>query len=217
MKKTSSTYKSDNNHIRRTEPIKTNLMYIYHRIYGIILYYCQQKVIIHYNDVIMTAMASQITDVLVVYWIVYSCTDQRNHQSSASLAFVKGIHWWPGNYLHKGPVTWEMFTFDDVVTITLKHRRPYISNIYLYLTSGCPSGRGNIFRVNGFGLGQVRVPIKLQTPKPTGDWCQIYSFILFCALHYGKAESPIEFYIATLYSRYQYHENMPCPIESPSD
>ena len=46
----------------------------------------------HYTDVIMTTMASQITSLTVVYSNVYSDTDQRKHQSSASLAFVWGIH-----------------------------------------------------------------------------------------------------------------------------
>ena len=46
----------------------------------------------HYDDVIMGAMASQITGLAIVYSILYSGTDQRKHQSSASLAFVRGIH-----------------------------------------------------------------------------------------------------------------------------
>ena len=46
----------------------------------------------HYADVIMTTLASQITSLTVVYSIVYSGVDQRKHQSSASLAFVRGIH-----------------------------------------------------------------------------------------------------------------------------
>ena len=46
----------------------------------------------HYDDVIMTTMASQVTSLAVVYSTVYSDTDQRKHQSSASLAFVWGIH-----------------------------------------------------------------------------------------------------------------------------
>ena len=47
---------------------------------------------LHYNDVTMTTMASQITSLTVVYSTVYSDADQRKHQSSASLAFVGGIH-----------------------------------------------------------------------------------------------------------------------------
>ena len=46
----------------------------------------------HYNDVMMGAMASQITSITIVYLSVYSGADQRKHQSSASLAFVWGIH-----------------------------------------------------------------------------------------------------------------------------
>ena len=46
----------------------------------------------HYIDVIMITVASQNTNLMVIYWIVYSGADQRKHQSSASLAFVRGNH-----------------------------------------------------------------------------------------------------------------------------
>ena len=69
----------------------------------------------HYNDVIMKAIASQITSLTIVYSSVYSGADQRKHQSSASLAFVWGIHRGPVNSPHKGPVTRKMFPFDDVI------------------------------------------------------------------------------------------------------
>ena len=69
----------------------------------------------HYNDVIMTTIASQITSLTVVYSIVYSDADQIKHQSSASLAFVWGIHRRPVNSPHKWPVTRRMFSFDDVI------------------------------------------------------------------------------------------------------
>ena len=59
---------------------------------------------LHYDDVTMSAMASQITSLTIVS-IVYSGADQRKHQSSASLAFVRGIHRWPVNSPHKWPVT----------------------------------------------------------------------------------------------------------------
>ena len=51
----------------------------------------------HDNDVIMSAMASQISSLTIIYSTVYSGTDQRKLQSSASLAFVRGIHRWPVN------------------------------------------------------------------------------------------------------------------------
>ena len=69
----------------------------------------------HYDDVIMTMLASQITSLTVVYSIVYSGVNQRKHQSSASLAFVRQIHRGPVNFPHKWPVTRKMFPFDDVI------------------------------------------------------------------------------------------------------
>ena len=69
----------------------------------------------HYTDVIMGAIASQITSLTIVYSTVYSDADQRKHQSSTSLAFVRGIHRWPVNSLHRWPVTRNMFPFDDVI------------------------------------------------------------------------------------------------------
>ena len=73
---------------------------------------------VHYCDVIMSAMASQITSVSIVYTTVCSGADQRKHQSSALLAFVRGIHRWPVNSPHKGPVTRKMFPFDDVIMLS---------------------------------------------------------------------------------------------------
>ena len=46
----------------------------------------------HYYDVIMGAIASQITSLTIIYSAVYSDADQSKHQSSTSLAFVRGIH-----------------------------------------------------------------------------------------------------------------------------
>ena len=76
---------------------------------------------IHYDDIIISTMASQITSLTVVYSSVCSGADQRKHQSSASLAFVRGIHRWPVNSLYKGPVTRKMFLFDDVIMNESKH------------------------------------------------------------------------------------------------
>ena len=72
-------------------------------------------IMVHYNDAIMGSMASEITSLTIVYSAVYSGADQRKHQSSASLAFVRGIHRGPVNSPHKGPVTRKMFPFDDVI------------------------------------------------------------------------------------------------------
>ena len=74
----------------------------------------------HYNDVIMGTMASQITSLTIVYSTVYSGADQRKHQSSVPLAFVRGIHRCPVNSPHKWPVMWKMFRFDEVIMIQIK-------------------------------------------------------------------------------------------------
>ena len=70
---------------------------------------------IHSSDVIMGTIASQITSHTIVYSTVYSDADQRKRQSSASLAFVRGIHRGPVNSPHKWPVRRNMFPFDDVI------------------------------------------------------------------------------------------------------
>ena len=66
-------------------------------------------------------MASQITSFPIVYSTVYSGADQRKHQSSESLAFVRGIHRSPVNSPHRGPVTRKRFPFDDVIMYNLVH------------------------------------------------------------------------------------------------
>ena len=77
----------------------------------------------------MSAMASQITSLTIVYSIVYSSADERKHQRSVSLAFVWGIHRWPVNSPHKRPVIRKMSPFDDVIMYNTNY------GILLYLPS----------------------------------------------------------------------------------
>ena len=86
---------------------------------------------IHYNDVIMNVMASQITSVAIVCSTVYSGADQRKHQSSGSLAFVRGIQRSPVNSPHKGPVTRKLFPFDDVIMSDVHMRLLFYSCTHL--------------------------------------------------------------------------------------
>ena len=76
---------------------------------------------IHYRDVIMKTIAFQISSVSIVYLTVSTGADQRKHQSSASLAFVRVIYRGPVNSPHKGPVTRKMFPFDDVIMHSLNY------------------------------------------------------------------------------------------------
>ena len=79
------------------------------------VYFLWVNVMCHYSDVIMSAMASQITSLMIVSSTVYSDADQRKHQSSASLAFLGGIHLSPVNSPHKRPVMREMLPYDDAI------------------------------------------------------------------------------------------------------
>ena len=56
---------------------------------------CVKRILKHYGDVIMSAMASQITSVSIVCSPACSGADQRKH--------------------HKGPVKRQFFSFDDVI------------------------------------------------------------------------------------------------------
>ena len=71
--------------------------------------------LVHYDDIIMGVMASQVTSLTIVYSNVYSGADQRKHWNLASLAFVQGIHQWPWNPPHKWPIMRKMFPFDDIM------------------------------------------------------------------------------------------------------
>ena len=72
----------------------------------------------HYCDIIIGAVASQIISLKIVYATVYSDADQRKDQSSASLAFVRGIHR-------------KFFPFDDVIMhyLIINAVSPYVSPV----------------------------------------------------------------------------------------
>ena len=94
--------------------------------------------LIHYSDIIIGVMASQIASLMIVYSTVKSGADQRKYQSSASLAFVLGIQRWPVNSRHKGPVRWKMFPSDDVVMIIIKAKNDPIILIYVFINGDAP-------------------------------------------------------------------------------
>ena len=92
-------------------------------------HFCSSRaivLIIHFNDVLMSAMASQITRLTIVYSIVCSVADQRKYQSSASLAFVRGIY---------RPITRKMFPFDEVIMYITFKFPGYILGLISFLQS----------------------------------------------------------------------------------
>ena len=69
----------------------------------------------HYNDITMGFMASQITSISTVYFSIRLIQHQRNIKAPPYWPFVRGIHRWPVNSSHKGPVTRKKLPFDDVI------------------------------------------------------------------------------------------------------
>ena len=126
----------------------------------------------HYIDLIVAAMASQITSLTIVRSTVYSGADQRKRQSSASLAFVRGIHRGPVNSPHKGPVKRKIFPFDDVIMVSFPHPQetpikmaPMAPKFQLFYFPIC--GRGEVvrqvFRLAGVEFEDTRF-------TPPGEW-----------------------------------------------
>ena len=70
------------------------------------------------SDVIRSTITPQITGISIIYSTVCLGTYQRKHESSASLALVRGIHRWPVNLSRKRSVARKLFPFDDVIMDT---------------------------------------------------------------------------------------------------
>ena len=83
----------------------------------------------------MSTIASEITTLAIVYSTVYLGADQRKHQSSVSLAFVRGIHRGPVNSPHKWPVARTMFPFDDVIMSTTVWNDGFIMSDIVFVCS----------------------------------------------------------------------------------
>ena len=103
------------------------------------------------------------------------------HQISASLVFVRGIHLWPVDSPHKGPVTWKIFPFHDVIMHHVSnHDDPFHQNThktcllnrarYVMMTSS----NGNIFLVTGPLWGESTGHrlwwFFLSAPEHTVEW-----------------------------------------------
>ena len=146
----------------------------------------------------MSAVASQITGVSIVYSTICSGADQRKHQSSASLAFVRGIHRLPVNSPHKGPVARKMLSFDDVIMpmpkVTAFRAYPHllVNSIKLRLE------RRHITVISGRVTRMLRKatadigdwPLKWLNTIPCGPRCSV--------LWFNKFHNVVHYYINTL-------------------
>ena len=110
----------------------------------------------------MSAMASQITTLAIVYSSVYSNADERKHQSSASLAFVGGIHrWWipctKGQKRGNFSIWWrhhEVFLWYDPISRTA----------LMIIGQCCLANHFGAFTTMVYGSTKYPVQLKCNTP-----------------------------------------------------
>ena len=117
-------------------------------------------------------MTSQITSLTIVYSTVYSGTDQRKHQSSASLAFVREIHRWPANSPHKLPVTRKMFPLDDVIMYICGKTTPEGDGVIVIGDTNFSSTEIRFNICDVYGLKKIfKDPTCHKGPVSTLFWC----------------------------------------------
>ena len=126
----------------------------------------------------MGAMASQITSLPIVYSTVYS---GRDHQSSASRAFVREIYQWALNSPHKRPVTRKKFPFDVVMmwctwtkqsttSIFRKLQRiAFTGDVNFALNRPASQSTTQLDRVAGYAVDGITDNDKLCSHTATGD------------------------------------------------
>ena len=85
----------------------------------------------------------------------------KKDQSSASLAFVRGIRRWPVNYTHKGPVTRKMYPFYDVIMVIMTIRWLHLATETHWLP--LPKSGLTISHVVALhvGAGLLTIPVSL--------------------------------------------------------
>ena len=116
----------------------------------------------------MSAMASQITSLTIVYSSVCSGADQRKHQSSASLAFVTGD--FPSQRASNAE---KKFPFDDVIhwcQTNISHEVNIATAYYL-----------NVVQLNRQTTVLDAMPSKLEYPT---QWIGIQEYSLFWRMNY---------------------------------
>ena len=98
---------------------------------------------------------------------VCSGADQRKHKSSASLAFVRGIHRWPVDSPDEGPVTRKMFPLDGVI---MKYNMGYCNTL-----SGFDANRFEISKLISSSKLQTGFVVKIDYRQISNIW--LHSFI----------------------------------------
>ena len=137
----------------------------------------------------MRAKASQITSLMIVYSTVYSVADQRKHQSSASLAFVRRIHRCPVNSPHKGLVTrifFRLITSSCEKTHLVAHkilRTVFVRSQIAKLMGPTWGPPGSCRPPDGPHVGPMNIDIR--------DYAPHISFVTFLTSPYEMTREPL--------------------------
>ena len=152
----------------------------------------------------MSAMTSEITGVSIIYSIVCSGADQRKHQSSSSPAFVRVIHRWPMNSLHRGRLTRKVFPFNDVI---MKFDKPAVK--YLNTAFTLPLLRHTRVSISDWtqtacnlisSVVAITITVAYLSPSSLGinsgstvghwvEWCHLGVYHTQVFVKYGKIRS----------------------------
>ena len=89
----------------------------------------------NYNDVTMSAMASQITSLSIVYSTVYSRRRSKKTSQLRITGLCAGNS--PMNSPHKEPVTQKIFPFDDVVMMSGPDGKRISSKLWWFRCLAC--------------------------------------------------------------------------------
>ena len=129
----------------------------------------------HCNDVIMGAIASQITSLTIVYSIVYSDADQGKHQSSASLAFVRG------NSSVTGEFPAQMASNAENVSIWWRHHASLVQVMDWRLYSSTLS-RNNADSLSVAPINNIREILLIFVLRKMHSKMQLVSWRPFCSV-----------------------------------
>ena len=130
----------------------------------------------HYDDVIMGAMASQITSLPIVYSNVYSGADQRKHQSPRQWPL-----WGPVNSPFKWSVTRKMVPFDDVIMLFLIYGTRAHDAVALYeglRVWGFVSVGNCAWYLNCDPMSEFQVQFPIRTKGLLDSWSK-YMFVVY--------------------------------------
>ena len=142
----------------------------------------------------MRAMGSQITVVSIVCSSFCSDTDRRKHQSSASLAFVRGNHRSPVDSPHKDSETRKMFSFDDVIMLDIGifsshiHRQLLSTCSFQFINSSSPGQNGrhstdDIFKcifLNKNAWTSIEISLKFVPKGPINNIPALVPIMAWC-------------------------------------